>query len=586
MKGEQALGACKRKMTQECKIECYRDLYAMFKQEKAVENLTYPESKKDYVFECTVKSVKIKCILRSERDLMRLTASMNCEGKSLEEVKKLGEKLADTHVGINSIPYNNKLVFQYSYPFSGIADPDAKRLCMENTKVFLDFVINLVNTNASNEDNKEAETTIVDGLDLHDEDEKPDEKIVFDKKMNEDMQKENIAEEEHLYVKKEYSDALINNDLNQENLNSEKNSDYGITESFDIFSDDELPEERKEEEISIEEPAKTEIAPEYDNHDINIQKVKDLEALVDSLKEKNLNLEKSLSQEKETIENEFVQKMKIKEDEFLQKMKTKENEYVLQISEYRKTVAAKEKEIDDVQQNMSKIMEEYNVLGKRLENEKLKYEADTTELRREIKALSESQREDKVVVENSGESEIAEIEDAYNCEIDQILKVNADLYKKLNAALNKEENIGVKNEEYEKNIAALKKQLEDEQIEKNQLKEKIEELEKTTETERTMMQAMQDTHEKFIKVVGEGKNIYKADIKGCEVTADLDKKMLYIKKACKKPGRFKNEIHQLNEQNIDELYYLSPEKICCKKMITKDFGTSLVDVLEKLNKMF
>ena len=128
-------------MTQEAKVEAYKKVYALMKEEPGVSNLGYPEEKQDFEFFATInQSIRFNYILRAKIDLLTLRAEWETRDIKDEDLNQMARDIASGYDGMMGTAYNGKLVLMFNMPLNGRIDKDALSAIEKKTLEFVRFV--------------------------------------------------------------------------------------------------------------------------------------------------------------------------------------------------------------------------------------------------------------------------------------------------------------------------------------------------------------------------------------------------------------------------------------------------------------
>lgn len=127
-------------MTNEMKIACYREAYAMLQGISGLSNFAWPEEKKNLDFNCIAGNTTIYFRLMSEGDLLVLRAECQNGGQDDKNEHIMNQIIAQ-FPGMMGTAYDGQIIVNMNVPFPSVADSDAKKLVLDKTKEFVEIVI-------------------------------------------------------------------------------------------------------------------------------------------------------------------------------------------------------------------------------------------------------------------------------------------------------------------------------------------------------------------------------------------------------------------------------------------------------------
>lgn len=127
-------------MTNEMKIACYREAYAMLQGISGLSNFGWPEEKKDLDFNCMAGNTTIYFRLLSEGDLLVLRAECRSGGQD-DKNEEIKDRIIAQFPGMMGTAYDGQIIVTMNVPFPSVADNDAKKIVLDKTKEFVEIVL-------------------------------------------------------------------------------------------------------------------------------------------------------------------------------------------------------------------------------------------------------------------------------------------------------------------------------------------------------------------------------------------------------------------------------------------------------------
>lgn len=127
-------------MTNETKVACYKEAYALLQGMEGFTDFEWPEEKTHLDFTCRAGDTKIYFRLFTNGDLASLRAECQKGGDDNENAQQV-EEITGKHNGMNGYAYDGVILLNLNIPFPSVADADAKKLVLDKTKEFAQTIL-------------------------------------------------------------------------------------------------------------------------------------------------------------------------------------------------------------------------------------------------------------------------------------------------------------------------------------------------------------------------------------------------------------------------------------------------------------
>ena len=126
-------------MQDQTKIDVYRKVYAIAKENPHVKNIGYPREKKDLDFFFEVGDASVTFKLKAKADFFTIRATRLYEDKNDDELYEIGTRLTEG-TSYQHTEYDGKLIVICQMALVGVADNDASQKTIKAFKEFVAFL--------------------------------------------------------------------------------------------------------------------------------------------------------------------------------------------------------------------------------------------------------------------------------------------------------------------------------------------------------------------------------------------------------------------------------------------------------------
>lgn len=127
-------------MDKNAKVTCYKEMYARFKGDPDVKNLTYPKEKENLDFTFTIGEFKVLFSLKMETELFEVRGITYFPEKTDEEIEEIGACEAAKIQGLLHSEWDHQLIYMQKLPLVGMSDLAAKDKISAVVEVFVNFL--------------------------------------------------------------------------------------------------------------------------------------------------------------------------------------------------------------------------------------------------------------------------------------------------------------------------------------------------------------------------------------------------------------------------------------------------------------
>ena len=564
-------------MNQDNKIKCYRKAYQYLKENKRVENLTYPENKKNLEFTCQIDDIDVEYNLRLALDFLTIRASKHYPGEPDSRLTEIGQNLIAGQT-CKFTAYNETLIFQLSLPLVGIADEDAKRFVNDETKKFFQFVFSL-NGEATSEDTAITEEMEVESNAM----EESNQTRVFPTPTAKTQSSVSSIE-------METAAGVMSEIQNQSDILEEQEIRRNQLEWIVEKREDVLKQEKKLSEwerVLKEKEEKFKARVEaFDNHTDEIKsKIKELSEMEEVLKKKNAEInerEQSLvAQDTKIVERS--KQLKAVKKIIIEREKTV-TEQEAQLTKKLAELEVKEEELNKAKQSISETEQCWAERSQQWKKEREELLSQNEIFQKQIGVL----QEEKIKSETIHQEQISSLQ----IEIEEYKKNGKDFGTPdevlIDFADTRRENRKLKREiedirsEAEINEKALLEKISAIQVAqaKREEKEAAQEAANTPEARAYAMIMELQTSGLMFTIINKNDYVLECKRDGCLLQINVIKQILLAKKNVVKGARYQEQIRLWNQEDITEAYFFDRKSVMCKKVITD----ATIDVNKVLRK--
>ena len=127
-------------MDKNAKVSCYKEMYARFKGNPDVKNLTYPKEKENLDFSFTIGEFKVLFSLKMETELFEVRGITYFPEKTDEEIEEIGTREAAKIQGLLHSEWDHQLIYMQKLPLVGMSDLAARDKISAVVEIFVNFL--------------------------------------------------------------------------------------------------------------------------------------------------------------------------------------------------------------------------------------------------------------------------------------------------------------------------------------------------------------------------------------------------------------------------------------------------------------
>lgn len=555
-------------MKQEAKEKTYQDMYQIFKEDKDIKNLNYPQERTNYDFSCEIGCAKIKFSLNATQDFFVIKSESEHPEMASDELFNWGEGLVnDTNIRFSS--HDHKLTLIHSLPMPDMPDDAAIDKIKEITEDFIKVI-------KKNFLGKEVKKTFV---------EETSSMNVFDEMFNSYVEEERPVN----YKEKEVREKPVKNERKDKSrVNFEKTVKVEnkvvkiVKENENAPSMPELYDKYK----TVPE-VRVKMQQMYADMDrVYLCQTKQIDYAKENLKRRESILaynQASFEKEKELHAKEYSE---------LEKRIKSFNEECNQLKEERKQIERIEKQIvleREALSEMQKSIDERIRIVEHMEAEKMpgmneaifvNYEEQILELKKSL--------DYEIEYSNKKEQTISDLER-------QIKKLREKISNYEDEIVQKEEELCLKNKQCIDLQNELDAKVSEGEAKENVLEEKIVDSNKASD-KKDINKIFEDVH--FIcEQIGEGSKIersvgidgiiFAGVLNHLNVMINPGKEVIRIEKNVKRVNKKLEEvILKHNRECVREMFYFDDKKtIVCRGIISNDIKNDIMRILDIFTEM-